>query len=132
MATLKEDIPASAEWISTALISSGYNADFSMESLKEIERFFNEHSQEGEPVPGGLLSESLGSRMFALSSYVGEVIRRSIGGEWITDDSDPNGEINITLQLPSGGLIWPGQKVMKRLKNGPEDSIAAYGAVLTR
>lgn len=132
MATLKEDIPASAEWISTALISSGYKADFSMDSLKEIERFFNEHSQEGEPVPGGLLSESLGSRLFALGSYVGEVIRRSMGGEWITDDSDPDGEINITLQLSNGGLIWPGQKVMKRLKNGPEDSIAAYGAVLLR
>jgi hypothetical protein len=38
------NIFASADWISRALQSSGYRADFSVESLREIDRFFDEHS----------------------------------------------------------------------------------------
>jgi len=28
--------------------------------------------------------------------------QRTFGGEWVTDDADPEGEINIKLQLPDG------------------------------
>jgi hypothetical protein len=72
----------------------------------------------------------LGQRLFSLGAYVGEVVRRNLGGEWQTDDADPQGEINVALKLPDGSLIWPVQRVMKRLKNGPEESIAVYGSAL--
>jgi len=124
---LREDIVKAYEWISTALKSSGYNADFSLESLREIDRFFDEHSENGEAKVGGLLSESKGARLFALGSYVGEVIRRQYGGEWETNDNDPKGEINIAIKLSNGSIVWPVQKVMKRLKNGIEDGIYVYG-----
>jgi hypothetical protein len=65
MATIKEDIATASDWISRALQSSGYHADFSPQSLREIDRFFDEHSANGSPKPGGLLAESLGSRIFA-------------------------------------------------------------------
>jgi len=55
--------------------SSGYCADFSIDSLRDIDRFFDEHSRKGEVVPGGLLAERFGSRIFAIGSYVGETIR---------------------------------------------------------
>lgn len=125
-----EDIRISAEWIAQALTLSGYKADFSPASLKEIDRFFDEHSLDGAAKPGGLLSEQLGQRLFALGAYVGEVLRRSLGGEWFGDDSDPEAEVNVQLNLPDGSKVWPIQKVMKRFKNGKEDSIVAYGAVL--
>jgi hypothetical protein len=130
MATLVEDIQASADWIATALTSSGYRADFALSSMREIDRFFDEHSRNGEAIPNGLLSEKLGSRMFALGGYVGEVIRRAHGGHWHVDDQDPEAEINIALVLPGGGLIWPVQRVMKRFKNGAEDGIYAYGIAM--
>ena len=126
-ATIVEDAKASAEWIASALSSSGYRADFTLASLSEIDRFFDEHSRDGQPVAGGLLSESTGSRLFALGSYVGEVIRRNAGGEWVGDDSDPKAEINIEFHLPSGVIAWPVQRAMKRLINGSEDGIAPYG-----
>lgn len=50
---------------------------------------------EGQAVPDGLLSEKLGSRIFALGSYVGEVIIRAYDGTWRVDDNDPEGELNI-------------------------------------
>lgn len=129
MGRIIDDVLASADWISCALQSSGYRADFSVQSLREIDRFFDEHSQNGAAKPGGLLSEGLGGRIFALGSYAGEVIRRQVGGDWIGDESDPEAEMNVMLRLPDGGLCWPIQRAMKRFGNGSEDSIAFWGDI---
>ena len=122
------DALASAEQISKALSQSGYKADFSLDSLKQVDRFFEEQAANGQPKPGGLLSQQLGARLFAIGAYVGEVIRRQNGGEWQGDDSDPRAEINIVVRLKSGVMLWPVQRVMKRFKNGAEDGIWIYGA----
>lgn len=128
MGAIKEDVIASAEWISQALQSSGYRADFSPQSLWEIDRFFDEHSQKGAAKSGGLFSQNLGQRLFGIGSYIGEVVRRSIGGEWVGDDSDPKAEINVELHLPDGTRCWPVQRAIKRFKNGQDDGIAAWGS----
>lgn len=120
--TLLDDIATTKDWIANALQSSGYKADFSIESLKEIDRFFDEQN-----CPGGLLSESVGIRLFAIGSYIGDVLISNCGGKWVTDDTDPHGEINIAVELPSGIILWPMQRVMKRCQNGSEDGIYAYG-----
>jgi hypothetical protein len=127
MGTVVEDAQVAASWIAKALESSGYRADFSPGSLWELDRFFEENSRDGKPLPGGLLAESLGSRLFALGAYVGEVVIRAKGGAWRGNDADPQAEINIEVVLPGDGICWPVQRVMKRLRNGPEDGIAAYG-----
>jgi hypothetical protein len=127
-----DDALAAAEQISRALSQSGYRADFSLESLKQIDRFFDEQVANGQPKPGGFLSQQLGARLFAIGAYVGEVIRRQNGGQWEGDDSDPQAEINISVRLKTGVTLWPVQRVMKRFKNGAEDSIWIYGAVAPR
>jgi hypothetical protein len=121
------DALSSADWIAKLLSSSGYRANFSLKSLKEIDRFFEEQASGGNPKPGGLLSEDLGLRIFALGAYVGEVIRRRTKGEWLGDDSDPDAEINLALRLKADDIIWPVQRVMKRFKNGAKDGLYAYG-----
>jgi len=126
-ATVVSDAEKAANRVAIALNSSGYKADFSMRSLAEIERFFVEHSKDGKPKPGGLLAQHTGARVFALGSYVGEVIRREGKGEWVGSDDDPKAEINIAVRLSTGVLLWPVQRVMKRLRNGPEDNIYHYG-----
>jgi hypothetical protein len=130
VASLIEDLDGAATWISQALQASGYAADFTASSLWSIDRFVDEHTQSGRARPGGLLATDFGPRVFALGAYTGEVIRRNLGGEWHADDNDPDAEINVELQLPGGGVIWPVQRVMKRCLNGAEDGIAAYGAAL--
>ena len=127
---LISDVKLAAKWIALALKQSGYNADFSVESLAEIERFFNEHSRDGRPLPGGRLADRTGQRLFALGSYVGEVIRREGGGQWYAESGDPDAEINIELQLPGGSRIWPMHRVIQRLKNGPEENIYDYGRII--
>jgi hypothetical protein len=130
MATLVQDIVTAAEWIAKALNESGYQADFSMASLREIDRFFDENSADGRPLPDGLLGKNLGNRIFALGGYVGEVIRRAAGGQWRGDDADPQGEINIALTWGDDSMIWPVQRVMKRLQNGRDDGLFPYGMIV--
>ncbi|WP_225102708.1 hypothetical protein [Streptomyces sp. CoH27] len=128
--SLLDDVDTSAQWIARALDSSGYRADFSPPSLRDVEQFMREHSDVGTPVEGGLLTADLGARLFALGCYVGETLRHALGGSWEADDDDPQGEINIRLHLPDGAVVWPVQRLMKRFRNGPEDSIVGYGAAL--
>jgi hypothetical protein len=123
------DAIKSAKWISKALNSSGYKADFSLESLKEIDRFFDEHSENGKPKVGGLLGEQLGSRIFSIGSYVGEVLKKEYGGKWVGNDSDPDSEINLELRLNGDIGLYPIKKTIKRLQNGSEDSLYFYGKV---
>lgn len=119
--TLAEDIPIAADWVVKALNSSGYRADYTLESMKELDRFFDEQNR-----PGGILSQNRGQILFALGAYVGQTAIRLWGGRWLTDDSDPEGEINIAVELPGGTRFWPVVRCMKRCKLGPEESLYAY------
>lgn len=125
--TLLQDIMTSKDWIAMALNSSNYAADFSINSFKEIDRFFDEQN-----TPDGILSRNRGQILFALGAYIGEVIISMCGGEWLTDDSDPQGEVNIAVRLKDGTIIFPVQRAMKRYMNGKEDSIYDYGYILSQ
>lgn len=123
--TLGEDIHTACEWVVTALNSSGYKADYTLESMKEIDRFIDEQSGEN-----GIISRGRGKILFSLGCYVGETVIRLYGGKWHTDDNDPAGEINASVELDNGTTIFPMQRVIKRYQNGSEDGIYAYAYVL--
>jgi hypothetical protein len=108
----------------------GLQGRFTLDSLKEVDRFVHDQAPGGNPKPGGLLSDHLGARIFALGVNVGEVIRRQGDGQWRGDDNDPKGEINLAIQLKSGTVFWPMQRIMKRIKNGSEGGIYAYGITM--
>lgn len=137
MATLLQDVAASADWISGELRSCGYGADFGPASLWEIDRFVDENFREGMPRAGwgrrritGLIDPTGRVYGFALGAYVGEVIRRGLGGQWAGDDSDPLAEVNIELRLPQGVNIMPVLRCAQRQVRGPQDSIARYAGDL--
>jgi hypothetical protein len=133
MATLKEDIDKLSDWIISAFKEDGLTLDYSIKSFIDIDRFFNEHSVHGKAKRGGRLSHRLGNILFSIGAYIGNSIIKNVPGSvWETNDDDPHGEINIAVKLPDGVIIWPVQRVMKRFKNGPEDSIYVYGHSLTK
>jgi len=119
----------SAEWAAQNLIARGYKADFSLESLREVERFFAEHSTKGKATAGGWLAERLEARIFTLGCYIGEVIRRRCGGTWFVGDASVMGP-DFEVRFPNGGIIWPVQRAAKRFHNGPEDNVHFYGVVM--
>ncbi|WP_189710325.1 hypothetical protein [Streptomyces phaeofaciens] len=124
-----DDVVTAAEWIARALESSGYRADFTPGSLGDIERFMTEHSAQGTAVAGGLLAVDPGSRLFALGAYLGETVRRGLGGTW-EDGGDPDSLTDLVLRLPDGAVVRPVQRVIKRFRNGSEDSITGYAVGL--
>lgn len=125
--TLEQDIRESSEWVVKALNSSGYKADYSLESMKEVDRFFDEQNTEN-----GILANNRGQIIFALGSYIGETAIKLYGGRWITNDDEPNGEINIAVEVSNGTVIWPVKRCMRRYTNGAEDSIHDYIYVLNK
>lgn len=124
--TLEEDIHTACEWVVMALNSSGYKADYTLESMKEIDRFIDEQSGEN-----GIISRNRGKIIFSLGCYIGETVIRIYGGKWHTDDNDPQGEINAAVELENDTVIFPMQRVIKRYQNGSEDGIYAYVYVLS-
>lgn len=132
MSTLFEDIKKHDLWVVSAFASLGKTMDHSLASVKYIDTLFDEQLElPGKAKEGGLLSENLGGKLFSFASYVGEtIIKNSEGAVWVTNDSDPKGELNISIKLPDESVIWPTQKLMKRFKNGPEDSLHFYASYI--
>jgi hypothetical protein len=125
--TIVKDAMDAAEWMAKRLSSIGYKGDFSIESLKDVDRFFDEQASNGKPNPGGQLSHHFGMQIFALGADVGETIRRAGNGQWQGNDSDEHPEITLAVKLKSGTIFWPTQRVIKRFENGREDAIYWYG-----
>ena len=134
MATLKEDIKTQSDWIVKAFAADNFKLDYTIDSFIEIDRFFNKNMENGQPKKGGRLAKKgYGSILFSIGSYVGETIIKNVkGAEWITDDNDPQAELNLSMKLPNEIEFWPIQRVMKRFQNGSEDSIYPYGYSLTK
>ncbi|MDE6746328.1 MAG: hypothetical protein K2J72_06775, partial [Oscillospiraceae bacterium] len=119
-----EIIHTACEMIVSILDSSGYKMDYSIESMKEIDRFFDEPSEEN----GKYISQILVS----LSCYVGETVSRLYGGKWDIDDNDPNGYVSATVTLDNGTVVFPMQIVLNRFQNGSGDSIYDYVCALSQ
>ena len=133
MALLKEDIKTASQWIVAAFASENYKLDYSITSFISIDLFIKKETKDRKPIPGGRLSQHLGKTIFALGSYIGETMIRNVpDSQWIVDDADPQGEMNMAIQFPDGSRVWPVQRVMKRISNGPEDSVYIYGHALTK
>lgn len=128
MAVSIDDLMASyALQIGAFLHKAGYKIDFSPESLAELDRFFDEQAPGGQARPKGLLARELGIRLMAIGAYAGEVVRMKVGGTWVGDPDDPEMEIKVHLDLPDGITVFPTQRVMKRYRQGPENSLRAWG-----
>ena len=107
MSTLLEDINQGSEWIVKAFAELNKSLDYSLDSLKEIDKFFDEEAENGQPKSGGVLERGLGSKLFSIGAYVGQtLIKNCPGSEWVTNDSDPQGEINVQVKFKSGRLLF--------------------------
>ena len=134
MATLREDIKTQSDWIVQAFAADGFKLDYTIDSIIEVDRFFTVNMKNDQPKKGGrLYGKGFGPKLFSIGSYVGETIIKNVKGtDWVTDDNDPQAELNVFLQLPNDGQIWPIQKVMKRFQNGSEDAIYPYVHLVTK
>ncbi|HWB23912.1 MAG TPA: hypothetical protein VG738_00460 [Chitinophagaceae bacterium] len=128
MATIMEDINTFTDMITKGFKADKFILDYTLSSFKEVDRFYELNSRNGEVIDGGRFSKNLGQILFALGAYIGQTIIKLIPGTvWETNENDPEGEINAALMLPGGAKAWPMQRAIKRFKNGEEDGIYVYG-----
>ena len=133
MGNLKEDIKDGAEWTVTAFKALGKDLDYSIKSVEHIENILEEQFKNGKPIENGLFANGLGSKVFSIASYIGEVIIRNTNNtNWEFDSADPENDFNMMVSSKSGSKIWPMQKLGKRIKNGNEDNIFHYTAIIVR
>jgi hypothetical protein len=128
--SIVKDAVEAANLMAKSLVAWGYKADFSLESLKDVDRFIDAEAPDGRPKPGSHLAQQFGAQIFGLGAYVGETIRRQGEGQWEGNDRDTYPEVTLAVRLKSGSVLWPTQCVLKRLENGPESGLYPYGVVI--
>jgi hypothetical protein len=112
-----ENLIEAAGEAASALAALGYATDFSPASLAEIDRFFDDQLGLAD---GGALAGDVGGKVFLIGAYVGEVLRRALGGSWAAGDDEP------VLELDGGAFTAPFQRVAMRLVS-TVDTVAGYG-----
>ena len=128
--SIVRDALEAADWMAKSLAGWGYKADYSLDSLKDVDRFIDDEAPGGKPKPGGHLSQQFGTHMFGLGAYVGETIRRLGDGQWEGNDRDAWPEATLAVRLKSGAVLWPTQRMLKRFENGKENGLYPYGVVI--
>jgi hypothetical protein len=128
--SIVRDAVEAADWMAKALAGWGYRADYTLDSLKDVDRFIDEEAPGGKPKPGGRLAQQFGAHMFGLGAYVGETIRRLGEGQWEGNDRDAWPEVTLAVRLKSGAVLWPTQRMLKRFENGSDSGLYPYGAAI--
>ncbi|MBW5409002.1 hypothetical protein E6A50_01255, partial [Brachyspira hampsonii] len=97
----QDELSRASDWISNFLMREGYHADYTIESLFEIDKFFKEKMN--------LVLERDDNRnfIFSISAYIGEVIRKKFKGHWdLSRDIDLDDE-TIGISFKNYKTIYP-------------------------
>ncbi len=97
----QDELSRASDWISNFLMREGYHADYTIESLFEIDKFFKEKLN--------LVLERDDNRnfIFSISAYIGEVIRKKFNGHWeLSRDIDLDDE-TIGISFKNYKTIYP-------------------------
>jgi hypothetical protein len=103
----------------------GLDLDYSPGSLEAVDAQIESLREDG------LTGEDAAEALFVLGCYVGEVMSRSLGGQWVPTARTPLAGISpwpMVVVLPSGSAWDPIGKVYKRLELGDSEYVPAFFA----
>lgn len=97
----EEELSRASNWISNFLMREGYHADYTIESLAEVDKFFKEKLN--------LVLESDNNRnfIFSVSAYIGEVIRIKFHGAWEVSRNIDLDDETIGISFKNHNTIYP-------------------------
>lgn len=94
--------------------------DYSATSIQALEQLI---AANFDPPGSSFVGDTL---PVGVGCYVGEVVVRTLGGQWNVEGKP---EINDIGPIQA---VFPIQKAVKRFSNGPEDSLHSYYATIAR
>jgi hypothetical protein len=106
------------------------NLDFSERSIADLDLILARLS---EMIPRGRLQklfkkqpapEQIAGIALMYGIYLGEVLRRKLGGEWRMETVD--GTKAVGLRLPSGVMVYPASQTYKRLLDPAEAGLQTF------
>jgi hypothetical protein len=104
--------------------------DFTERSIADVELILGRLS---EAIPHGRLQklirkqpspEQIAHIAIIYGIYVGEVLRRKLGGEWRLESVEL--QKTIGLRLPAGTIIYPASQTYRRLMTGAAESVEKF------
>lgn len=106
----------------------GVDLDFSLDSVSDLDGFFDEFDPAGAPLPEGRGPGSLHHILFALGVYLGEVIIRESGAaEWAPSADDVEDPWQAHLKgLTTDYSAYPISKVLRRYEEGAEHNLSDF------
>lgn len=113
--------------------SFGLTYDYSLASIVLLDAFLDELWGEAAQAPGQLDWEPGPTRVHAMvgiAAYVGEVIRRRVGGRWTSPPEHPSDPRAGTVQVGSA-LHWPFGAVLDRLREGSSHALHPFTTRIT-
>lgn len=106
---------------------SGLSLDYSEKSLEDIDAVLNSFVGGAEKIVEQY-DKDLEERLWLISkifgAYVGEVVIKSIGGEWNSEKNE-NGSVRIILECLQI-KCFPLEKIYKRLTEDPFSNVSGY------
>jgi hypothetical protein len=106
--------------------------DFTEHSIADVELILGRLS---ESIPQGRFQkllkkqpspEQIAHIALIYGIYLGEVLRRKLGGEWRLESVE--GEKTIGLRLPAGTTIYPASQTYRRLMSGAAENVEIFFA----
>jgi hypothetical protein len=121
-----------AQQIAQEKLPGGIQLDFTPDSIQVLERMLTALY---DNLPRGWWArlrrrqpseEQIWRLSIPFGAYLGETIRRNLGGKWACHVSAYPGDKAQYMVLTGGSVIAPISKVFKRLADGPADEVSAY------
>ena len=113
------------EAVSLSQATMGQKLDFTEESIKTVENILGRYHSEKERAGAHASPKIVDQVCQIYGAYIGEVMRRNYGGEWMLDDTFSPGTKIPALRM-NQLQTSPSAKVYKRIMNGSEDDVWFY------
>lgn len=117
-----------------SLATEGVKLDHSLASLAAVDQYLDDAFGGGRAPGADSWTPTPDDRKLIamLGSYLGEVLRRRLGGDWEDDAERPGMPLYVRLRLPSGSAILPLERTYRRLKEGRANALEGFAADLRR
>ena len=105
--------------------------DYSEESLQQVETILDRLQ---DPIPGGARGAASSATPSDAETedlckvwggYLGEVVRRRWGGEWVLETYPGGNFLTVALSV-RGGKVFPSLKIYRRLSQGAAESVWSF------